>query len=164
MPDKFPEPAAENGYLVEHAQVLSQSLRKHTGCGLMEEESDPYIMARRLYFAPFVLLSHNADSDPIFTYANRAAQQLFEMNWDEFVQLPSRLSVEPLLQQERELLLRRVAERGYVDDYSGIRVAKSGSRFRITHATVWNLLDPFDRYCGQAAMFSLWEPISAASS
>jgi predicted DNA-binding protein (UPF0251 family) len=52
-----------------------------------------------------------------------------------------------------------VAEHGYVDDYTGIRVAKSGWRFRILRATIWNLLDASGRRVGQAASIPAWEPL-----
>jgi hypothetical protein len=118
----------------------------------------PEQLSRRLYTAPFVVLAHDSSADPLFTYANLAAQQLFEMRWDEIVGLPSRLSAEAPVREERERLLERVAARGFIDDYSGVRIAKSGRRFRILHATVWNLNDSSGRRVGQAAAFGDWEP------
>ena len=75
------------------------------------------------------------------------------MNWNEIVGLPSRLSAEPLAQAERERLLQRVAANGYIDDYSGVRIARSGRRFTIKQATVWNLVNPGGVVLGQAACF-----------
>ena len=46
---------------------------------------------------------------------------------------------------------------GFIDDYAGIRISKTGRRFRIAQATVWNLLDERGIYSGQAAMFLRWE-------
>jgi PAS domain-containing protein len=120
----------------------------------------PATAARRLYDAPFVVLAHDTAPDPRFTYANRAAQRLFEMPWSELVGLPSRLSAEAPAREERQRLLERVAATGYIDDYSGVRLAKSGRRFRILRATVWNLHDPDGRPLGQAATFADWEPCS----
>jgi predicted DNA-binding protein (UPF0251 family) len=54
-------------------------------------------------------------------------------------------------------LLAAVAQRGFIDDYSGVRISKSGRRFHIARATVWNLLTEDGRPCGQAAMFDRWE-------
>ncbi|OIO74804.1 MAG: MEKHLA domain-containing protein [Zetaproteobacteria bacterium CG1_02_53_45] len=153
------EPSEANAWQAEHARLLSRSLKHWTGCGLMDDEPDPVIAARRLYFAPFVLLSHATEADPVINYANRAAQQLFEMAWGDFVQLPSRLSAEAVARQERDGLLRRVSEHGYIDDYSDVRVSSTGRRFLIDHATVWNLIDDAGHYRGQAAMFSLWRPL-----
>jgi hypothetical protein len=114
--------------------------------------------AQRLYAAPFVVLAHDNSADPLFTYANLAAQRLFEMRWDEIVGLPSRLSAEAPAREERERLLERVAAQGFIDDYTGVRIAKSGRRFRIQRATVWNLVDSSGRRVGQATMFADWVP------
>jgi hypothetical protein len=151
------EPCEDNNFLFDHALVLSNSLEHWSGCGLIEERNDPVKAARRLYYAPFALLSHGTEKDPIINYANKTAQQLFEMNWQSFVQLPSRLSAEAMLQAERSRLLQRVTEFGFIDDYSGVRISSSGKRFLIDQATVWNLQDSDGRYCGQAAMFSNWQ-------
>jgi hypothetical protein len=50
-------------------------------------------------------------------------------------------------------LLEKVSQQGYVNGYSGLRIAKSGRRFIITDTTVWNLLDEAGGYHGQAAVF-----------
>ena len=62
-----------------------------------------------LYDAPAALLMHGNEADPVFCYANRTAQRLWGLTWDEFIRLPSRLSAEPLVQAERDRLLARVA-------------------------------------------------------
>lgn len=151
------EPCENNDFLIDHALVLSNSLEHWSGCGLIEQGNDPVKAARRLYYAPFVLLSHGTEKDPIIDYANMAAQKLFEMDWSQFVCLPSRLSAEAMLQTERNQLLQRVTEYGFIDDYSGVRISSSGRRFLINQATVWNLQDNDDCYRGQAAMFSNWQ-------
>ncbi|MDH2916795.1 MAG: MEKHLA domain-containing protein, partial [Gallionella sp.] len=56
-------------------------------------------------------------------------------------------------QEARVRLLEKVSQQGYVDGYSGMRIAKSGRRFMITDTTVWNLLDEAGEYHGQAAVF-----------
>ena len=43
------------------------------------------------------LLMHGNEADPVFCYANRTAQRLWGLTWDEFIRLPSRLSAEPLV-------------------------------------------------------------------
>ncbi len=67
--------------------------------------------------------------------------------------MPSRLSAEPMAQEARVKLLEKVTKQGYVDGYSGVRIAKSGRRFMITDTTVWNLLDDAGLLLGQAATF-----------
>jgi MEKHLA domain len=152
----IPEPDAGNAYLLDHAQCLIRCYRHWTGRDLVGQALEPAEAARTLYRAPFVVLSHDASTDPRFDYANLAAQGVFEMPWAEIVGLPSRLSAEPLARAERDRLLARVGEHGYLDDYNGVRIARSGRRFRIRRATVWNLFDPSGTRCGQAACFREW--------
>jgi hypothetical protein len=106
--------------------------------------------------APFVVLAHNTDPDPRFIYANRAAQACFGYDWDEFTTLPSRLSAEPMLREERQAILEKVARDGFITGYSGIRIAKSGRRFRISGTVIWQLIDQDGVLRGQAAMFGDW--------
>lgn len=149
-----PEPALENDYLLPHAELLRYSYHRWTGRELLDAGLSSHEAARALYHAPFVVLSHDNTPDPRFTYANLAAQTRFEMPWHEIVGLPSRLSAEPLARDARARLLETVAAQGYIDHYSGVRISKSGRRFTIHDATVWNLVDSDGELRGQAAMFS----------
>jgi len=88
----LPEPNAENSYLADHVRLLRHSLRHWTGRDLLAADREPAEVARRVYDAPFVVLSHSPDSDPILTYGNRAAQALFEATWEELTRMPSRLT------------------------------------------------------------------------
>lgn len=147
----LPEPSEENAYYPAHAALLLDSYRHWTQRELLISPTP----AQALYHAPFGVLSHDTAADPCFTYANLAAQAQFEMPWSEIVGLPSRLSAEPLVRAERESLLARVATQGYIDDYSGVRIARSGRRFTIEQAMVWNLVDAQCKLVGQAACFYL---------
>jgi len=147
----MPESAEESAYWPAHAALLLESYRHWTGRDLLASATP----AQALYHAPFGVLSHDTAADPLFTYANLAAQTQFEMPWSEIVGLPSRLSAEPLAQAERESLLARVASQGYIDDYSGVRIARSGKRFMIQNATVWNVINQESVVLGQAACFAV---------
>ena len=57
---------------------------------------------------------------------------------------------------ERARLLQQVTEHGFINDYSGVRISKTGKRFVIEQATVWNLIGTAGTICGQAATFSRW--------
>lgn len=150
------DPDDGNGFQLASARLILDSHRRLTGKALPVDERD---IGRGLYEAPFVVLAHDTAADPVFFYANRQAQRLFEMGWDEMVNLPSRCSTEPLVREERQRLLDRVSRYGYIDDYSGVRISKSGARFRIERATVWNLIDEGGRRIGQAAAFDDWATI-----
>lgn len=148
-------PSDQNAFQSPHADLLRSSFKHWTGKDLIEEPLDSITGAKFLFEAPFALLSHHHPiSDPILNYGNKVVLSLFELSWDELVQMPSRLTAEPHEREERAELMKRVSENGYIDDYSGIRVSKSGKRFLIEQATVWNLIDSQGTYQGQAAIFS----------
>ena len=110
--------------------------------------------------APFAVLAHDTATDPNFIYANVTAQRCFEYGWDEFLTLPSRLSAEADLREKRQAALDIVARDGFVTGYSGVRIAKSGRRFRIADAVIWSLTDETGVFHGQAAMFPVWTDIT----
>lgn len=151
-----PEPSEANGFLDAHAGLLLRSFSRLTGRALVDPALPPQVQARVLFEAPFVVLSHDTASDPVFNYGNRTALHLFELTWEELTRLPSRRSAEPVHRDERQRLLTTVARQGYIDDYRGIRISKNGRRFLIERAVVWNVLDDDGTYHGQAATFSEW--------
>jgi PAS domain-containing protein len=102
--------------------------------------------------ASFAILAHNTAPDPVFVYGNKAAQRRFGYEWEELTVLPSRLSAEAPARSERQRFLERVTRNGFITGYRGIRIAKSGKRFRIENATVWQLIDIEGICRGQAAM------------
>jgi hypothetical protein len=148
---------ANREWLVERGIQMLRSHRHWTGRDLIEPSGDREEDARSLFEAPFVAVSGGAEEDQILNYANRTALGLWEMDWDTLVRTPSRHTAEPMHRDERAEFLRRVREKGFVDDYSGIRISSAGRRFRIRRATVWNVIDEAGRYAGQAATFSSWE-------
>lgn len=118
--------------------------------------STPEADAVTLFDAPFVVVAHGTQDDPILNYANQTAITLWELPLKQLLQMPSRKTAEPMHRDERAELLRRTREDGYIDDYSGIRISSTGRRFRIHQATVWNLTDEAGQHAGQAAAFSRW--------
>ncbi len=143
--------------VIAHTRVLARSFRKWTGRDLLPGLFNPAGLARNVFEAPFVVVSHGTEADPVLNYGNAAALALWEMSWEELTRTPSRLTAEAPNREERARLLAAVTSCGFIDDYSGVRIAKSGRRFRIHRATVWNLLTEKDDPCGQAAMFDHWE-------
>lgn len=150
------EPTEANDFQAASANLILASYRSLLRRSLLPGVPPGGDTGRLLYQAPFVVLAHDASPDPTFFYANRAAQQLFEMSWSQMVHLPSRLSAEPLERDERQRLLDCVKARGFIDDYAGVRISASGKRFLITGATVWNL-PGLEAVTGQAAAFAHWQ-------
>jgi hypothetical protein len=144
-------------FVVAHTACLARSLKKWTRRELAPGISDPVELAQKVFAAPFVLVSHGTEADPVLNYGNRAAQGLWEMSWAELTRTPSRLTAEAPKRGKRARLLEAVTRHGFIDDYSGVRISKNGRRFRITRATVWNLLTADGGPGGQAAMFDRWE-------
>ena len=138
--------------LDSHASWLKRELIDRTGS--MDEQG------RRLFLAPFVVVSHAESPDPILNYGNREALDLWEMTWAEFTATPSRLTAEPVNRDERARTLQRVAAHGFITDYRGVRISRTGRRFLVERATVWNVLDQHGNKRGQAATFSQWTPLA----
>jgi hypothetical protein len=143
--------------VIAHTQTLARSFRRWTGRDLLPGLFNPLGLAKNIFTAPFVLVSHGTETDPVLNYGNAAALALWEMSWAELTRTPSRLTAEAPNRAERARLLETVARRGFIDDYSGIRISKTGRRFKISRATVWNLLSEAGQPCGQAALFTQWE-------
>lgn len=136
-----------------HARLIGEPLIK----GEAADPGNDAELARWLYQdANFSILAHDTRTDPVFIYANRSAQICFEYDWDEITSLPSRLSAEAPDRVERQRLLDSVTRTGFIKDYRGLRIAKSGRRFWIENATVWQLIDETGTLHGQAAMFHGW--------
>lgn len=150
------DPIWKTDCVIAHSAVLAASHRRFTGRDLLPGGTDPADLSRRLYEAPFVVVSHGTEADPVLNYGNAAALALWEMSWDDLTRTPSRLTAEAPERGERARLLAAVTTHGFIDDYSGVRISRTGRRFRIAQATVWNLVTPDGTPCGQAATFSRW--------
>ncbi|HEY9734947.1 MAG TPA: MEKHLA domain-containing protein, partial [Trichocoleus sp.] len=135
--------------------ALLTSYRRCLGQDLLPT-CPPQTQADQLFHAPFAVVSHGTQPDPVFNYANQTALDLWEMDWPTFTQMPSRLSAEPVHRDERAQMLAQLSTRGYVDNYQGIRISSQGRRFRLEQATLWNITDASGTRLGQAAMIGKW--------
>jgi hypothetical protein len=149
-------PCKKNNYLSEHTELIRQSYSHWLLSELIPESSSELDFAKSLFEADFAVVTHNTGVDPVFNYANQKALELFEFDWLDFTCLPSKYSAEPVNQNERERLLAEVTKNGYIDHYEGIRLSSTGKRFVIKNAVVWNLIDKYQAYQGQAACFKQW--------
>lgn len=137
--------------------LIADSHARLTGRPLVSAEGD---VAEALWSAPRAIVAHGTEADPVFFFGNLMALDRFEIDADAFAAMPSRLSAEAMLRDERQALLDRVARDGFIDDYAGVRISATGRRFRIEAATVWNLVDAAGRLHGQAATFDRWTELS----
>lgn len=149
-------PTEKNSFLVDHALAIGNSYRQLLLKELIPDLQSDEQFAKHLFYAPFAVVTHDTASDPVFNYANLKALELFDLSWEDFTCLPSRLSAEPVNQAERNRLLAEVTAKGYIDHYEGVRISSAGKRFLIKNAVVWNLTDKNRHYKGQAAWFDQW--------
>lgn len=134
-------------------QLLVDSYARLLGRPLLPAPMSPADATTWLYAqAPFAILAHNTAPDPVFIYGNQAAQDRFGYDWDEITRLPSRLSAEAPNREERQRFLERVQRLGYEAGYKGVRIMKSGRRFMIEEATLWQLVDHDGVLHGQAVI------------
>jgi hypothetical protein len=104
-------PAEDNQFLAEHIGLLRRSLLHWMGRDLAPPRMNDVEAARFLFTAPFALLSHDTQPDPVFNYANQTAMSLFAMSWEDMTACPSRRSAEPVNQTERSGSYRRLPKK-----------------------------------------------------
>jgi hypothetical protein len=141
---------------IEQSRLILKTYKSIVGESLFDEGYSDEYRAYLLYHAPFVVVSHGTERDPIFNYANLTAQQLWQIDWDDFTALPSRLSAEAVCVEDRQRLLDEASKKGFINNYEGVRIASTGKRFRIEKVLLWNLMSDDNLKKGQAALFRTW--------
>jgi hypothetical protein len=89
------------------------------------------------------VLSHgiqNSVEGPVLNYGNQAALDLWVATWNQLTTMPSKYTAEDIERRARQAFLKEVSDKGFVQNYSGIRIALDKSRFIIKDATVWNIM------------------------
>ncbi len=142
--------------VIQWAQTLLNAYATLLHRELISREGSPLEQSQRLFHSPFVVASHGTEEDPILNYGNQTALDLWEMTWKQFTETPSRLTAEPMNREERARMLHQATTRGVITDYHGVRISRTGRRFMVNNATVWNILTPDGKRLGQAATFSDW--------
>ncbi len=150
------DPIWARASIITWSQRLLDSFHHWTGQELLAREGTVSEQARLLFSAPFVVVSHGMETDPILNYGNRVALDLWEMTWEQLTRTPSRQTAEPVNQEERAGMLQLVEEQGHFDRYRGVRISATGQRFLVEAAIVWNVMDEQGKRVGQAATFSRW--------
>ena len=160
-----PESPWKTPQVLQHSQRLLESFHHWTGRSLLSNSADLSVssleplesLVQNLFEAPFVVVSHGTEADPIFNYGNRQALTLWELDWQSFTQMPSRQSATPVEREAREKFLVEAKQEGYIQNYRGIRTSSTGRQFWIENVILWNVLDDQQQLCGQAAMFAKWQ-------
>lgn len=153
IPENAPHPQ-----WLELTQNLLDSYHHWTGRKLLDRSTHEKDLLA-LWNLSQVVVAHGTQADPAFVYGNQRALELWEMSLDRFLGTPSRLTAEPLHREERHRLLDETRKQGFVDDYRGVRISRTGKRFRIEKALLWMVLDRAGNTIGQAATFDKWTPL-----
>lgn len=143
--------------LTEKTALILDSYARFLGKELIERTGNTANDAEKLIHASKIVLSCDAAPDPVLNFANLQALKLWEWTWEQMTATPAKETAEPDERSAREKLLQQVKLKGYADDYTGIRISRTGKKFRIKQACVWNLIADDGIYIGQAAAFDDWE-------
>ncbi len=146
----------QNEFVVQHTQRLLYSFQHWTGRPLLDVSGSPLEQAEQVFQASLAVLSHGTEADPIFNYGNQLALDIWELPWEEFVQMPSRKTAEVTSQETRSQLLSTAQKQGYTP-YSGTRISSTGRRFHIENGILWTVVDQQGTLHGQAATFCRYE-------
>lgn len=141
-------------WVIQWTQDVLDSYLRLVKTELISRKETPEQQAEHLFKSPFIVASHGLQDDPILIYGNQAALELWEMDWEQFTQTPSRLTAEPMNREERARMLEQAKIQGYISDYRGVRISSTGKRFLVERATVWTIQKPDGTPLGQAATFS----------
>ena len=144
---------------VRHVEILLDSFKKKVGRNLIPRSGNPIEDLKSVEKADFVLVSHDAQEDPVLNYGNPKALSLWEMSWNEFIQTPSKETAEAEEREDRKQMLEEALQNGFFENYEGVRISKSGNRFRIKSALIWNVEDHEGNSLGQAAVFDKYEEL-----
>jgi MEKHLA domain len=143
--------------VIDWTQILLNSYRQLLGVELLDRSGTPAAQSQRLSVVPWAIVSHGTAAEPILNYGNKAALELWEMDWPTFTATASKDTAEPIDRAARQQLLELVQSQGFVRNYQGVRISSTGRRFTISNVVIWNLQDHLGRPCGQAATFDHWQ-------
>jgi hypothetical protein len=146
-------PNPENNYHQEHIVIMLENLQRWTGRDLIQEYGFSLDkLGQQVFEADFYILSHDNTADPILNYGNKRVLELWEVSWAELINMHSSTTAKLVDRAARAVMMDRVKTHNYLLGYHGIRIAKSGTEFKILDGTVWNLFTETSFY-GQAAWF-----------
>lgn len=144
-------------FVIQHAKLIAFSYKYWTGKDLFPGKPEDYRLSEALYLAPYIVVSHGIEKDPIFNYANLSAQKLWKIEWDAFTKMPSRLSAEPVEENKRNQLLEEGKKKGVTFLKQVIRIDNTGRKFYIEEVVLFNLIDKNKNYLGQGAVYEKWK-------
>lgn len=76
--------------IIHHTQRLLHSFEHWMGRSVLDVAGSKTTITQMVFEAPFVLVSHGTQAEPILNYGNRRALELWEISWEDFTRMPSR--------------------------------------------------------------------------
>ncbi|TVU59214.1 MEKHLA domain-containing protein [Vibrio atlanticus] len=137
---------------VKQVKIISHNYNRIFGKQLYRENNSDLEIFYEVWNSHFAIVSHGTEINPLFNFANKKALEIFELNYLDFIGLPSIQTADALAAEDRIMLLNDVNRHGFVKNYSGIRVSAKGKKFQICDAVIFNLFDFEYNYHGQAAI------------
>jgi MEKHLA domain len=123
----LPYPSPENNYHREHVLIMLENLKRWTGRDLIAEYGFSLdTLGLQVFEADFYLLNHNNAADPVLTYGNKQVLKLWEVSWEELINMHSRETAKPTDRAARSAIMEQVKADNYIDGYSGTRISKTG--------------------------------------
>ena len=89
------KPRLQHGWL-EQSQNILDSYFRLLGRHLIDRQGTPAEQAETLYGAPFVVVSHGTQADPLLNYANAIALDLWKISIPKLLETPSRMTAETM--------------------------------------------------------------------
>lgn len=160
---KGPSPNWFDKEMMTHGKYLIESYNKFSGKELVSMElyrKDPEKAIKEMFMnCNRIVLSHGTQKDndgPILNYGNTAALKLFAADWESLTKMPSKFTACDVDRDLRQKFMQTVTDKGYVDNYTGVRIGLNKVKFAIKEAEVWNIVIQ-GTYFGQAASFEKYE-------
>lgn len=82
-------PIWQKASVVQHSHLIAYSYNFWMSKDLFPGITDNMLLSEALYHAPFIVVSHGTEKDPVFNYANLSAQKLWKIDWEDFIKMPS---------------------------------------------------------------------------
>lgn len=153
--EKPPSPPVEpynDGDIIMHSLTLIDSYFRCLGKPIFPEKVEISSAAKALWELPLAVVSHGTEEDPIFNYANKAALEVFGVDWETFTSWPSRETASKEDQPGRDKLLASSLKDATICS-AIVRRNPAGREFRILDVQLWPLTDLNGEYYGQAAIY-----------
>ena len=159
------DPDMWNTYHRTHAELLHYSLLKHTGQVLLDDADDygDFSATALACRTDAVILSHGTEESPLLNYGTRAALNLLDCEWDEFVSLEWSDCLLASAATDLRAVAAAVDEDGYKDGIALECVSTYGQRFVVRDALAWRVDLEDGTPAGRALMFKMGDIIGDPS-